>query len=229
MSTRQTLRTLTRPALVAAMIAASASAAPNAPSPLQPEKPASAPSPTPTPTPTPASAGDKGGQPEKPAQPTKPGAKPSDDPAVDDIIKDLQKPAAEPKPANPAPKPAVIAPSATPIAAERPAGRAAAAQPARLVREGTFIVSRKGRLVRGASGDWLFAFDSDTDQRTGKDPQMALLPCEKLMSMERVAEKHGDDVAFTLTGQVFVYHGRNYIMPTNYVVNRPSSDIKPLQ
>jgi len=99
----------------------------------------------------------------------------------------------------------------------------------RLVREGTFIVSRSGRVVRSAAGDWLFAFDSDPNSRAGSEPTMALMPCEKLMALERIAEKHGEGITYTMSGQVFVYHGRNYLLPANYTVNRPSGDIKTTQ
>lgn len=197
----------------------------------QPDKPTSPPAPTqPVPTPTPSA---------KPE--SKPETKPPADPSVDDLIKDVTKPstpaAPSTTPTTPAPghpvKPADTAPASTPAPATpaaRPAGSPRAAQPApsRLVREGTFIVSRKGRLV-SAGGEWTFVFDAGPQQRAGNDPAMRVIPCEKLMAMERVAEKHGDSVSFNLTGQVFVYHGKNYILPTNYVINRPADDVKPLQ
>lgn len=202
----------------------------------QPEKPSTPPA-SPPPAAQPPAADEKAAQPEKPAgAPAKSDAKPANDPPVEDIIKDLQKPANERKTVMPD-KPAAT--PTTPGAVPAPAAPTANAAPARvrtveagkskIVREGTFIVSRKGRLVRATSGDWTFAFDSDTQQQAGNDPTMNILPCEKLMAMERVAEKHGEAVSYTVTGQVFVYHGRNFLMPTNYVVNRPGGDVKSLQ
>ncbi len=212
-----------------------ASAAPNPPASIasQPEKPA--------PTSPPASPA----QPDKPAQPAQSDPKPASDPSVDDLIKDMEKTKPEGTAVAPDPAPAPAAatkPSApltpsSPAATQTPAATAAKtartrnAEPgrSRLVREGTFLVSRKGRLVRSASGEWTFAFDSGTSQQTGNDPTMTILPCEKLMAMEHVAEKHGDAVSFSLSGQVFVYNGRNFLLPTNYIVNRPNGDVRPLQ
>lgn len=82
----------------------------------------------------------------------------------------------------------------------------------KLLREGSFVVSRRGRLSRTGGGtNWLFVFESDNGVT---DPPMYLLPCRKLEVMEKIYGEYGDAAVFVMTGQVFVYHGANYLMPT---------------
>lgn len=88
----------------------------------------------------------------------------------------------------------------------------------RLLREGSFMASRRGRMVRSSSGEWVFTFDSDTQGKS--DPPMILMPCLNLMAMEKVAERAGEALTFSISGQVFVYHAKNYLLPTMYVINR---------
>lgn len=88
----------------------------------------------------------------------------------------------------------------------------------RLLREGTFLTSRRGRMVRSSTGEWVYTFDSDAQGQS--DPPMILMPCLNLMAMERLAERGGDALTFSVSGQVFVYHGKNYLLPSLYVINR---------
>lgn len=190
----------------------------------QPEKkPPAQPEPAPPTPPAPPAATPPAGQPTPAPQP--PAKDQPADPAVEDLIKDMQKPAPAPKTVTPAAKPGVgeqTRPSTAGAKASQP-GKA------RLLREGTFIVSRRGRVVRTAAGEWQFAFDTGTKNAPTHEPAMVLMPCEKLMALEKVAEKHGEDVTFTMSGQVFVYNGRNYLLPTNYVINRQTGDVKTMQ
>ncbi|MAE62357.1 MAG: hypothetical protein CMJ49_13500 [Planctomycetaceae bacterium] len=80
--------------------------------------------------------------------------------------------------------------------------------------EGQFVISRRGRMIGTQSPHlrWMFTFDSDTD--TLDDPPMILLPCQLLEDMEQIVAREGDAAAFTISGQIFVYHGANYLMPT---------------
>lgn len=163
---------------------------------------------------------------------TKPGGGPGSGPSgnPDETMRDLEK-AAEPKPApsKTTTQPTAPAPGA-PLASDSAvpgvrAGEQLALRPGqgRLIREGSFITSRRGRMVRGSSGEWLFSFDADA--KAQNLPPMTLQPCQNLMAMEKLAERGGDGLTFTLSGQVFVYHGKNYVLPTLYVVNRPSADL----
>jgi hypothetical protein len=94
----------------------------------------------------------------------------------------------------------------------------------RLKREGEFVLSRRGRLVRSEGGQFLFAFDADTD-KAGEAP-MILMPCRLLQNMEEMTQEHGERTVFILSGQVFVYRGANHLLPT---MMKPSIDKGNLQ
>lgn len=186
------------------------------PAPNQPAKPATT---QPAPATKPATTPEKA--PDKPAE--KPAAKPDQTPApaanspatvnpADQIMKDLEQSARNREGADPT---ASRAPRAT-TGAEIPT--------AKLLREGTFVTSKRGRMTRGSSSDWQINFDADADGRI--DPPMGLMPCMNLQAMEKLVEKGGDSVTFTISGQVFLYKGKNYLLPTMYIVNR-KGDLSP--
>ena len=89
----------------------------------------------------------------------------------------------------------------------------------KLRREGEFVLSRKGRLIRAEGGQLLFSFDADSDK--SEEPPMILMPCRLLQNMEEMSQEHGDRTVFILSGQVFVYRGANYLLPT---MMKPSID-----
>lgn len=141
----------------------------------------------------------------------------------DEIIREMERRRSTPAPSTaPASSPTVTPPPSVPssIDPSSPAGT-------RLLREGTFITNRRGRLTRGTAGDILFTFDADARGK-GEAP-MSLLPCMNLASMEKVVDRGGDGITFTVSGQVFVYKGRNYLLPTLYQVNRRSGDVNTAQ
>ncbi len=181
--------------LIAPFVIAAATLACVAPEPPAPAAPPAAPPATPPPA-QPA--------PEKPAAPAA-SAQPSPAQIMDEVEKARPKDAPAPA-ATPAPE------------GERKDGSEARTASGRLLREGSFIANRKGRMVRASSGDWAMTFDADA---TGPaDPPMILMPCLNLMSMEKIAERAGDTLTFTVSGQVFVYKGKNYLLPSMYVINR---------
>lgn len=86
------------------------------------------------------------------------------------------------------------------------------AQP-RLRREGSFVVSRRGRIARSSDGrHMLFVFEHETEQTP--EPPMILVPCQMLETMETFVEKRGDQIVFILSGQVLTYRGANHLLPT---------------
>lgn len=186
------------------------------PAPNQPAKPA----PTqPSPAPKPATPSEKA--PEKPAD--KPTTKPAETPApaanpapsvnpADQIMKDLEQSARNREGADAAANKTPRATTGTEIPT------------AKLLREGTFVTSKRGRMTRAGSGDWQISFDADAEGRI--DPPMGLMPCMNLQAMEKLVEKGGDSVTFTISGQVFLYKGKNYLLPTMYIVNR-KGDLSP--
>lgn len=145
---------------------------------------------------------------EPPSPATKPTpAEPDPAQTIRDMEKDRAKSPAAMPPSPPPARPGEAAPS-----------EGARGSATRLLREGTFVTGRRARMTRSATGEWVLNFDEDA---TGpSDAPMTLMPCLNLMSMERVAERGGDSLTFTVSGQVFVYKGRNYILPTMYVINR---------
>ena len=87
-----------------------------------------------------------------------------------------------------------------------------------LRREGETIRKRDGRLLpTGDRGYAVFILDADPESDEPGDDQplaMVVAPCITLESMERLLEDRGEDLRFTITGQVHTYRGVNYLLPT---------------
>ena len=95
----------------------------------------------------------------------------------------------------------------------------------KLASEGTQIFNRRGRMHRGAHGTWWFTFDADSSGLS--DPPMVILPCLLLERMERYAARTGARTAMLLSGRVYVYEDRNYILPTMFQIPRERTTINP--
>jgi hypothetical protein len=109
------------------------------------------------------------------------------------------------------------APPKPPAESGAEAGAPAAAPPsagASLLREGSYLIQVKGRLKRGDDdGWWRFQVAGDG---AGQGYELAVLPCMLLSRMERLVESSPErSFVFDLTGQVLVYRGRNYLLPTH--------------
>ncbi len=86
-----------------------------------------------------------------------------------------------------------------------------------VLREGSFVVDRVGRLTYSKDGSQPeFTFDSDS--KTMKDPPMVILANLKLMTMESAVTAANRDLRFRVTGMVTEYHGRNYLLMEKIVV-----------
>lgn len=82
-----------------------------------------------------------------------------------------------------------------------------------LRREGEFVISRRGRLIRSPDGAHvLFAFEAD--DKDSPEPPMILQACQWLETMETIVQQRGDSVVFIVTGQIHTYRGANYLLPT---------------
>lgn len=81
--------------------------------------------------------------------------------------------------------------------------------------EGAFLVREAGVMAPLESGGWAFAFERD-DRGRAPAPPMALLPCATLEQMERVTPASEKRVRLVVSGQVFVYRNRNYLLPTMF-------------
>ena len=90
-----------------------------------------------------------------------------------------------------------------------------------------YLVARRGRLVRASDG--MLCFKPDSGSVGGSEPVFALLPCTTLTSLDAWADATGDGQAITLSGQVFGYRGRRYLMPQMYKVPRETDQVLPTQ
>ena len=149
----------------------------------------------------------------KPAAVRRPTTKPvSAEQQLDNMLK---QPANEPPPSR------MLTPTEPP-APDKSTGSTTVAPGAPLInlmREGSYIVDRTGRLTRGADGQSA-EFTFDADGRTMKDPPMAILPNLKLMQMENAVGASNRDLRFSVSGTVTEYKNRNYVLLERVVVER---------
>lgn len=80
-----------------------------------------------------------------------------------------------------------------------------------VLREGTFIIDRVGRLTKTADGNQ-YEFTFESDGKALRDPPLIILPNLKLMLMENAVTGTNRDLKFRITGVVTEYRGRNYIL-----------------
>ncbi len=138
-----------------------------------------------------------------------------------EMARETTQPAAKP---SPAPAPGAsdpTNPAATPSAEPEKSWAAP---------EGSVITARRGRLVRFADGGVGISFDNGVvppgTSRRAEAP-MALHPCQLTQRMEEVVGARGDKAAIEISGRVFTYGTRNYLLPTMYQV-LPPTDVGPL-
>lgn len=104
----------------------------------------------------------------------------------------------------------------TPLQPTRPRNAPAATSGA-VIREGSYIVDRTGRLTRSPDGQsWMFAFESEG--RSLQEPPLQLLPNLKLMAIEDAARVSGRDLRYRVSGMVTEYRGRNYLLLEKVIV-----------
>jgi hypothetical protein len=95
-----------------------------------------------------------------------------------------------------------------------------------LVREGTPLLDRLGRLTPSADGKRM-EFTLESDGRTLADPPMVLLPNRKLMQLEDRLRTSYRDLKVTVSGEVTEYRGRNYLLLSRWTV--VSDVVQPLR
>lgn len=83
----------------------------------------------------------------------------------------------------------------------------------KLRREGEFVIARRGRIIRSPDAQF-FMFVFEADAPDSQEPPMMILPCSLLESIESIIQQRGDEVVFILSGQITLYRGANYILPT---------------
>lgn len=85
-----------------------------------------------------------------------------------------------------------------------------------LLREGTYIIDRMGRLSHNDKGQAEFMFESDG--KALRDPPMIILPNLTLQQMEDAVSVSSRDLKFRIIGIVTEYRGRNYLLLQRIVV-----------
>jgi hypothetical protein len=84
-----------------------------------------------------------------------------------------------------------------------------------LLREGSYLIQAHGTLVRDPQTNW-WMFKIAPGDRNEQVDELTLLPCMLLESLEQLVEADPQhETVFDLTGQVFVYRGRTYLLPTH--------------
>ena len=145
-------------------------------------------------------------------QPSAPAPPPSTQPSAGRLLDEMLKPSGTTaRPLQPLPDPP---------APDRTSGVAAVAPGSEqmpLIREGSFIVDRTGRLTKSADGQQ-FEFSFESDGRAMKDPPVVIIPSLKLMAMEGAVNGSNRDLKFRITGMVTEYKGRNYVLLEKVVV-----------
>ena len=104
----------------------------------------------------------------------------------------------------------------------RPADRGGGS---RLLREGTLIAWRRGWMTREPGGAWEFTFAPDADGL--EDPPVVLLPCLLLERLEQRVEQTSRRQALLVSGRVYRYGRRNYLLPTAFQVPRERTPLRP--
>lgn len=132
-------------------------------------------------------------------------------PSAEDVLNELLRRRAE----NPMIEPAQpIRARPVDAAADHTSHGSNSASAKRLLREGQFIINRRGRLspAIGAASPWQFHFDADASGLN--DPPVFLMPCRLLEDAEKIFHENGEDTTFLLSGTAYAYRGANYILPT---------------
>ena len=79
-----------------------------------------------------------------------------------------------------------------------------------LMREGTLLLDRIGRLTRTRDG--LLEFTLEADGSALSDPPLILLPNRRLSQLEDAVRISQRDVKVRVSGEVTEYRGRNYLL-----------------
>ena len=137
------------------------------------------------------------------AQTARPTTRPAEAPSPDMMLRQLLSPARpSAKPLEPVQYPQEDQTSKNAIAPKT--------ETQNLVREGSFVINRAGRLTRTPDGQFEFTYDADGAAL--KDPPMVILPNLKLTQMEMAVKTNSRDLKFRVSGMVTEYNGRNYVL-----------------
>lgn len=91
----------------------------------------------------------------------------------------------------------------------------------RLLPEGAFLSAREGRLVEGPADSLIFI--PDQAARSPGEGPMLLLPCRTTGRLRSASESRREELRVALTGEVYLYRNRNYLLPTTFSLRRDGS------
>jgi hypothetical protein len=130
-------------------------------------------------------------------------------------------PRPEPKPIRPLPGPGT---PITPLPADSSIPGLEDADyrvhPPPLRSEGTFLIHKRGSMLRLPTGERAFIFETDDKDKTERP--MVLIPNQVLQRMEQSAAERSEPSVFYITGQVFSFKNVNYLLPS------ASSSLQPI-
>ncbi len=92
--------------------------------------------------------------------------------------------------------------------------------------DGSMISRQTGRFVRQGVV-WVIAFDNDSESASPKDVPLIVLPSLNHEKLERLAGRQGDEFRVEISGRVFQYKGRHYLLPSVFQVV-PQGDVRPI-
>ncbi|MHC5002359.1 MAG: hypothetical protein ACYTJ0_04480 [Planctomycetota bacterium] len=92
-------------------------------------------------------------------------------------------------------------------------------------RGGTDLVWRRGRLRRTDRGAWVFVFDADAEGTA--DPPLIVMPCLLLERLEDYVARAGRTAPVLLSGRVYRYGNRSYVMPSVFRAPRERTPLAP--
>ena len=137
------------------------------------------------------------------AQTNRPTTRPAEPTNPDQMLRQLLSPARpSAKPLEPVDFPREDTTSKTAVAPK--------VESQNLIREGSFITDRIGRLTKTSEGQQELTWESDGYAL--KDPPMIIHPNQTLMLMESMVKNTSKDLKFHVWGTVSEYNGRNYIL-----------------
>ena len=85
-----------------------------------------------------------------------------------------------------------------------------------IIREGTYLIDRVGRLTKTADGHHELTLESDGSSL--KDPPLIILPNLNLGLMETELRRNSRDLKFRVSGLITEYNHRNYMLVEKMIV-----------
>jgi hypothetical protein len=97
--------------------------------------------------------------------------------------------------------------------------------------EGRVVVSRRGRLSPGERGLWVLLPDNGPEEGEGDASEpLVLMPCQTAQAMGELARRHGDRISFIVSGALFSFEGRSFLLPSMFQIERDrAGEIIPAQ